>query len=128
MMIGRLQLIVSIYDHERLSDKGKCRVYTGALVVLHRLKNNGEVDQTHEMFEVEAISINKSKRPRELHSHRFFEMHDILRSAHIVPTEREGHYYVNNFVDWDQYNIIYDPDFMAKGIRVADKFAEQIHL
>ncbi len=118
-VIGHLESILTIYDHHRLSEKGKC------LVNLHRTKNSGQVDETHGMFEVEPILTGASKRPRLLSAYRFFEMHDILRSAHIVPTGRDDTYYVNNFVDWDQYNTIYDPDFIAKGVRVAGDFAGQ---
>lgn len=126
MMIDYFQLIISIYDHKQLNDKSKCRVYIDALIALHRLKNNEKVNKIHEMFEVKSVSITMTKQSRELHNHCFFEMHDILRSAHIILIEREKHYYVNNFVDWNQYNTIYNSEFMTKDIRIADKFAKQI--
>jgi hypothetical protein len=50
-------------------------------------------------------------------------MSTILRSAHIIPTDNLGVYYVNNYVDWDQYNIIFDPEFLTNGIRDADRIA-----
>ena len=50
-------------------------------------------------------------------------MSTILRSAHIIPTDNTGIYYVNNYVDWDQYNTIFDPDFLTNGIRDADRIA-----
>lgn len=126
MMIDHLQLIVSIYDHKRLSDKDKCRVYINALIALHWLKNDEKVDEIHEMFKVKSVSITMTKRSQELHNHCLFEMHDILRSAHIIFIEQKEHYYVNNFVNWNQYNTIYDSEFMTKDIKIADKFAKQI--
>jgi hypothetical protein len=28
-------------------------------------------------------------------------------------------YYLNNFIDWDSYNSIYEKDFLTKGTNVA---------
>jgi hypothetical protein len=53
----------------------------------------------------------------------FFDMSTILRSAHIIPTGTTGLYYVNNYIDWDYYNTIFDPEFLANGIRDADRIA-----
>ena len=50
-------------------------------------------------------------------------MSTILRSAHIIPTDNTGVYYVNNYIDWDQYNTISDLDFLTNGIRDADRIA-----
>jgi len=98
-VIDRLELIISIYDYERLNNKGKYRVYTSALVTLYRLKNDERVDDTYRIFEVEYILASRTKRPRELYGYRLFEIHDIIRSTYIVPTKREGYYYINNFID-----------------------------
>ena len=44
----------------------------------------------------------------------------ILRSAYVVPIGlQDGTYYINNYIDWDIYNIIYDPDFFSQGMRAA---------
>ena len=49
----------------------------------------------------------------------------ILRSAHVIPSGNVGIYYINNYVDWDQYNTIFDPEFLANSIREADRIAKQ---
>jgi len=36
-----------------------------------------------------------------------------------------GTYYINYYVDWDQFNTIYNSDFIAKGIREADAVEKQ---
>ena len=48
----------------------------------------------------------------------------ILRSAYVIPLGNDGTYYINNYVDWDQYNTIFDPEFLANGIRKADRIAK----
>ena len=41
----------------------------------------------------------------------------------IIPTNNIGLYYINNYVDWDQYNTIFDLEFLTNGIRDADRIA-----
>jgi hypothetical protein len=40
-------------------------------------------------------------------------MSSILRSAYVISNEW-NEYYVNNYIDWNTYNIAYDNDFMKK--------------
>ena len=41
-------------------------------------------------------------------------MQSILQSAHVVPAGYSylDLFYINNYVDWDQYNTLYSPDFL----------------
>ena len=57
---------------------------------------------------------------------RFFTMSNILWSVHIISASLETRqrsetvtYYLNNFVDWDSYNMIYKEDFLNKDIKIA---------
>jgi hypothetical protein len=43
----------------------------------------------------------------------------------VIPSGNDGTYYINNYVDWDQYNTIFDPEFLVNGIREADQIAKQ---
>ncbi len=38
--------------------------------------------------------------------------------------EQKNFFYINNFVDWDTYNIFYDEDFLTNGTRAVEKFNE----
>jgi hypothetical protein len=72
------------------------------------------------MVEVEDWLQVHTQNPCNIDHQCFFYMSTILRSAHIIPTNNIGLYYVNNYVDWDQYNTIFDPDFLTNGIRDAE--------
>ncbi len=55
----------------------------------------------------------------------------ILQSLHVVLTitkrkkvEQKDFFYINNFVDWDTYNIFYDEDFLTNETRAVKKFNE----
>ena len=45
----------------------------------------------------------------------------------MVPRDQDKFvFYVNNYIDWDQFNQLYDPDWMEKGIRNADVVARKL--
>ena len=75
------------------------------------------------MVEVEDWLQVCTQNPRNIGHRYFFGMSTILRSAHIIPTDNIGLYYINNYVDWDQYNTVFDPEFLTNGIRDADRIA-----
>ena len=57
---------------------------------------------------------------------RFFTMSNILQSVHIISASLETRqrsetviYYLNNFVNWDSYNTIYEEDFLNKDTKIA---------
>ena len=118
-----MQAIVTVVDDSRHDSKGAPVQYTGVFINLLRLKNNGQVHSVHGMVEVEDWPQVHTQNPRNIGYRCFFDMSTILRSAHIIPTNNTGIYYVNNYVDWDQYNTIFDPEFLTNGIRDADRIA-----
>ena len=75
------------------------------------------------MVEVENWLQIRTQNPRNIGHRYFFDMSIILQSAYIIPTNTTGLYYVNNYVDWDYYNTIFDLEFLANSIRDVDKIA-----
>jgi hypothetical protein len=71
------------------------------------------------MVKVEDWHLSQAMNARNLGPCWFYNMSTILCNAHIVPGT-PGTYYINNYVDWDQYNTLYNPDFITLGIRDAD--------
>ena len=46
-----------------------------------------------------------------LGAHRIIEISLVLRNAHMVPRDQDKFvFYVNNYIDWDQFNQLYDSD------------------
>ncbi len=114
-------------DPERFTPKGKPVIYTGALVKLYNWRNCGQVNEIHGMIELEKMRASITENPRTLGAHRIIEIFSILRSAHVVPRDQDKVvFYVNNYIDWDQFNQLYDPDWMEKGIRNADAVARKL--
>ncbi len=125
--IRKLLLIVTIADPERFTDKGKPIIYIGASVELYNWRNRRQVHEIHGMVELEKMCASMAKHPRNLGAHRIVEISSILRSAHVVPRDQEKiMLYVNNYIDWDQFNQLYAPDQLEKGIQNVDAVARKL--
>ena len=121
--VGQVQAIVTVVGDSRRDSKGAPVQYTGVFINLLRLKNNEQVHSVHGMVEVEDWPQVRTQNPRNIGHRCFLNMSRLLQSAHIIPTDNTGVYYVNNYIDWDQYNMIFDPDFLTNGICDADRIA-----
>ena len=49
-----------------------------------------------------------------LAGNRFYFIQSILQSAYIIPASysHPDLFYINNYIDWDQYNTLYSSDFL----------------
>lgn len=152
--VARLLAIVTVYDRDVRRKQSVApgelvtsisAAYCGAFVEVLRPRSKLP-HEIHGMYEVELdddplVSEPNARRPRTIGNRRFYNLNNILRGAHVVPAfleENEGLadagrtgrkkkiYYINNYIDWDQYSTLYDPDFLKKGKRLADKHAAQV--
>lgn len=122
---GQLKIIISVLDQEHVC-KRRSRVYSGALIEVLRLRKGGEVHEVHGMIEVERWPKPiQDRQRRSLGNTRIYPMSTILRSAHLVPATLDGDdiFFINNYIDWDTFNSLYDPDFEVNGTRAALRFA-----
>ena len=125
--IGKLLLIVTVADPEWFTAKGKPITYTGAFVELYKWKNFGQVHKIHGMVELDKWHVSMAENPRNLDAHRIIEVSSVLHSAHVVPRDQDKMvFYVNNYIDWDQFNQLYDADWFNKSIRNADAVARKL--
>ena len=111
---------MTVQDLYRVDEQNKLIRYCRALLELLRPRSKG-IDQTTGMLELEPWKNAPTAHPRMLGAIRFYGMSAILQSVHLVPDNGEG-YYVNNYVDWDTYNIIYDDSFLENETRRAMQY------
>ena len=83
------------------------------------------------MMKVEHWSKQIFKNSCFINDRRFYNMLTILRSLHVVSTitkrkriKQKDFFYINNFIDWDTYNIFYDKDFLTNETKAVKKFDE----
>ncbi len=79
------------------------------------------------MVELEKMRASTAKYPRNLGAHCIVEISSILRSTQVVSRDQERIvFYVNNYIDWDQSNQLYAPDWLKKGIQNANAVAQEL--
>ncbi len=126
-MIRRLLLTVTVADPQRSNRKGKPMMYTGAFVEIYNWRSRGLVHKTHRMVELEKYPISRVENPLNLGGQQFYKISEILRSAHVVPRDTKGNtFYLNNYIDWDQFNQLYDPEWQTKGTQSANAIVQKL--
>ena len=129
MIIGELQLVVTVKDERLESKDGYTQLpkYTGALVKLLQWRQQRSVYPTHGMVEVEPWPTTEARNQRFLTGEKIYFIPHIIKKAHVVPATAPPiqYWFVNNYIDWDQFNTLYDKNFKTKGMRTTDKIAGQ---
>ena len=78
------------------------------------------------MIELCDWSESLFKNSQFIEDQWFYTMSTILQSIHVVSasvsetsTDKSHKYYLNNFIDWDLYNSIYEKNFLDHDIKTA---------
>ncbi len=114
-------------DLEQFTLKGKPVTYIGAFVELYKRKNHRQVYEIHGMIELKKMYALITENPRNLSASQISKIFLILRNTYVVPKDQNNIvFYVNNYIDWDHFNQLYDLDWMEKGIRNTDVLAHKL--
>ncbi len=80
-------------------------MYIGAFVEIYNWRSRELVYETHRMVELEKYPISRAKNPLNRGAQRFYKISEVLKSVHVMPRDTEGNtFYLNNYIDWDQFN------------------------
>ena len=123
-LVGQFQLIITVLDIERLDKYSIYKQYTGAMVELLQPLNYRLPHPTHSIIEVKRWP--RSNR-QVLGGSHFYSMPFILQNTHIVPaaTSCPDLYYINNYINWDQYNTLYLDNFFEERTCIALLYRSQ---
>ncbi|KAH4105295.1 hypothetical protein HBH46_088780 [Parastagonospora nodorum] len=109
-VVAQLYLILTIIDHTCYDKDGKHMAYIRAFSEVLLFNNNKQIDNTTRMLS-------------------FYDLSTIIRSVHLVPrdlpnstTRTTMSYYVNNYIDWDEYNRLYSPIFDINLLRTLREY------
>ncbi|KAH5032002.1 hypothetical protein HBI74_077060 [Parastagonospora nodorum] len=109
-----LYLILTIIDYTCYDKDGKHMAYIGAFSKVLLFNNNGQIDNTTGMLSVPF---------------KFYDLSTIIRLVHLVlrdlpdlTTRTTMSYYVNNYIDWDEYNRLYLPIFDIDLLRMLREY------
>ena len=120
-LVGQLLVTLTVVDKGCRDDRGVHPKYTGSMVATRRYRNAGKFHDIHGMIEVEEWLQSTVRTPRILTGRRFYKLTNIIRSAHLIPGRCNGKdiFYVNNYIDFDQFNTLYDLEFEKNGTRAV---------
>lgn len=145
--LGELQLIISVQDPERsgmIADESRrCNFQKEVSCLYWRLTWSTSVTghmRYMAWWKLSTVAYPCRRTPEKHVGHLrlgnitlavgtsiMYSLENVIRSAHVIPTSAEHEsFYVNNYIDWDQYNTLYDPDFLRNGKRLAKQLARQL--
>ena len=126
-LVGRLLLTVTVADPQRLDQKKKPVMYTGAFVEIYNWRSRELVYETHRMIKLKKYPISRVENPLNLSGQWFYKISEVLQSAHVVLRDTESNtFYLNNYIDWDQFNQLYNSEWQTKGIQSANAIIRKL--
>lgn len=97
-----------------------------AFVKLYNWSNFGYIYEIYEIIEFEKIYVLTAENFCSLNLHRIIEISLILCNAHVI-SKNENYLvlYVNNYINLEQFNQLYDSDRIDKSIKNVDAIAHK---
>ncbi len=110
-MIKNLLLIVTVLYPQWLDWKKKPVMYIRVFVEIYNWCYRRLVYKTYGMVELEKYPISRAENPLNLGSQQFYKISKVLQLAYVVPRDTVGNtFYLNNYIDWEQFNQLYNPE------------------
>lgn len=86
-------------DLEWFTIKSKLSTYVGAFVKFNNLRNCKQVDEIHEIIELEKSRASPLQNPQILGAHHVIEIFLVLYNIHAIPGDQEKDvFYVSNYI------------------------------
>ena len=123
-MMSRLNLILTIKDSRNFRDNFDSTKYIETLISLLRMRNKAQINSIHDMMKVkkwhQTIEINR----RFLKNRRFYVLSSLIRNAHVISRTKniDDIDYINNMIDWNQFQKLYDKDYMNNDMKFAKQY------
>ena len=90
-------------------------LYTGAFVKVYNWRSRKLVYETHEIVKLKKHQISKTENLLNLSGQQFYKISKVLQIAYIIPKDTEDNtFYLNIYIDWDQCNQLYNPEWQTK--------------
>jgi hypothetical protein len=122
--IDQILCILTIRDSERRDNKNKSQNYSDVLLNIKNSRNKDMSNEISAMIELNDWKKEVFRNFKNLEINRFYIVTNVIRSAHVVFSDRDF-YYVNNYINWKIYNTMYDETFLKSEIRRAMNYKRQ---
>ena len=116
-----------IINSEKNNENNNYLKYIDAFIKFFQFENLNVIDHHHDIMKVKTWHASDARNSHNIDVWWFYQMFTILCSAHVISIELQNDtYYINNYIDWNTYNIIYDSDFFSQEMRAACDYERQI--
>ncbi len=120
-MINQIFCILFIHDLKFRDEKNKSLIYYNVLLNLKRSRFKRISNIINDMIELKNWRNEIARNSRNLKANKMYDISNVIRSIHVIFSEFE-HYYVNNYVNWNTYIIVYDENFLKNEIRRVQNY------
>ena len=86
---------------------------------------NNQFNDIFEMIKIQFWINNRIENQRTLKNNQMYNMIAIQHSVLVIFNKKEN-YYVNNYVNWNLYNMIYNFDFLKIDVKRTKTFDENL--
>lgn len=102
---------MTIANPEQFDLKDKPVTYIGAFVKLDNQWNYAQVHEMYEIIELVKIRFLTAKNSYNLCAYWIIDISLLLYNTHVIPKNQDKFvFYVNNYIDWNLFNKLYNPD------------------
>jgi hypothetical protein len=119
--IEQILCIIIIKNTKFRDEKNRSLTYCDVLLNVKRSRHKRVSNEISEMIELKNWRDEIARNSKNLRANRMYNISSVIRSVHVVFSETE-HYYVNNYVNWDTYNTVYDENFLKNEVRRAEEY------
>jgi hypothetical protein len=74
------------------------------------------------------MALQTAANPQALGAQRFYNCATVSRAAHVIPAflKKSDTFIVNNYIDWDEFNALYDLEWWKKTSTTAKSIGNAI--
>jgi hypothetical protein len=119
--IEQILCIIIIKNTKFRDEKNRSLTYCDVLLNVKRSRHKRVFNEINEMIELKNWRNEIARNFKNLKANRMYNISSVIRSVYVIFSEIE-HYYVNNYVNWDTYNIVYDENFLKNEVRRIEKY------
>ena len=114
--------MIIVLDHEWIKADKRSHEYIKTFIERLNWITDKKLSIIHDIFEARVSSKNKLKKFKKLNHCRFYDLYNIIRNIHFILTNQScTRFFINNFIKWNQYNMIFDSEFIQNEIYYIDE-------
>ena len=121
--IERFAYIVKLIDSQ-IRENDCSNVYIEMLIQLYKWKNNDDIYHIHDITKMKSWLFSLTYNSKILKKYRIYNISKVLHDAHLISKKlifENKILFVNNWINYEQYNKIFNSKFFERNKTIAKK-------